>query len=244
MIPRVSAFFFQWSYSQLSCNLGAIFCRLLELGITCCSGLWRASIHTLAVFHVEIVITYGGSILASQGHLSRLGVEFLAATTLVFHLVCFKRVSVFREVKRMHLVKNTQKTPSVIFVLGGFGLVLVCFFNILFSSFSRTLKNVIFITFVFNSETVFAFIIFYSIQWKHINTFVAILWSQNCAGWNRPFRSLSLSINPALYSAPLNHVSKCHTCVSFKYLQGWWLQWLPWAACSSAGQPFQWRNIS
>lgn len=133
-------------YSLL--QLGGVFYRLLELGVMCWSGLWRASIHTLAVFHVEIVVSYAGSISASQGHLSCLGAEFLAATTVVFHLVCFKRVPVFNGVEKCTLFKTLRKPPQ--WFLFCECLVQVFFFNILFSSlhtlgmwFSLSLSSVV-----------------------------------------------------------------------------------------------------
>lgn len=156
-------------------QLGAVFYRLLELGVICCSGLWRASIHTLAIFHIEIVIIYAGSISASQSHLSCLGAEFLAAATVVFHLVCFKRIPVFRQGKKMHLIKNWHREHPQWFLffesLVSFGF----FFYILFSSSSRTLTNVIFVTSVLNNKTVLPSIEYSSIQWNHINTLSLLL---------------------------------------------------------------------
>ena len=46
---------------------------------------------------------------------------------------------------------------------------------------------------------------------------------QNHLGWKRTSRSSSRTVNLTWPSPPLNHVPKCHTYTSFKYLQGWWL---------------------
>jgi len=48
-----------------------------------------------------------------------------------------------------------------------------------------------------------------------------IIESENHLGWKRTLRSSSPTTNPTLPSPPLNHVPKCHSYMSFKYLQGW-----------------------
>lgn len=157
-------------YSLL--QLGAIFSKLLELGVRCCSGFWRATIHTLAVFHVEIGIIYAGSILASQGHISCLGAEFLAATTLVFHLVCFKRVPVFHQGKKCIRLNTHRKPPQ--WFLWVFGLVLGwVFFNSLFLPVTHTYESDF--RCLQYSETLLAYIESNSIQWNHINTLTLLL---------------------------------------------------------------------
>lgn len=86
--------------------LGTICSGFFQLGAICCRGFRSACIHTLAFFHVDIVIIYACSIFASQGHLSCLAAGLLAATTLVLHLVCFKRIPAFHQEKKIDLIKN------------------------------------------------------------------------------------------------------------------------------------------
>ena len=61
--------------------------------------------------------------------------------------------------------------------------------------------------------------------------------------WKRPLRSLSPVINPAVPSPSLNHILECHIYLSFKYFQGWWLNYIPGQTVLMLDQPVSGKKI-
>jgi len=75
----------------------------------------------------------------------------------------------------------------------------------------------------------------------HMDSFsVNDIESQNHSGWKKPLRLLNPTISLELPSPPLNHVLKHHISkhVSFKYLQGWRLKYLPGQPVAMLDNPF------
>jgi len=82
-----------------------------------------------------------------------------------------------------------------------------------------------------------------------------IVESWNHFSWKNLLRLSSPTSNLTLPSSALNYVSKRHTCASFKYLEGWWLNYVPEKPVPMPNNPFgeeiflisnlnlPWRNL-